>query len=46
VVKEVQATRSGTDLDGRGTQSPGFRYGVPSQERKRGQVKIPVRVEV
>ena len=46
VVKEVQATRSGTGLDGRGTQSPGFRYGVPSQDRKRGQVKIPVRVEV
>lgn len=46
VVKEVQATRAGTGLDGRGTQSPGFRYGVPSQDRKRGQVKIPVRVEV
>jgi hypothetical protein len=46
VVKDVQATRQGIGLDGRGTQSPGFRYGVPSQERKRGQVKIPVRVEV
>ena len=46
VVQEVQATRSGTGLDGRGTRSPGFRYGVPSQDRKRGQVKIPVRVEV
>ena len=46
VVKDVQATRSGTGLDGRGTKSPGFRYGVPSQDRKRGQVKIPVRVEV
>ncbi len=46
IVKDVQATRSGTGLDGRGTKSPGFRYGVPSQERKRGQVKIPTRVEV
>lgn len=46
VVKEVQATRDGTGLDGRGTNSPGFRYGVPSQERKRATVKIPTKVEV
>ena len=46
VVKEVQATRSGTGLDGRGTQSPGFRYGVPSQDRKRGEIRIPQKVEV
>ena len=46
VVKKVKATRPGTGLDGRGTGSPGQRYGVPSQERKRGTVKIPTRVEV
>lgn len=46
IVKEVRATRDGTGLDGRGTGSPGYRYGVPSQDRKRGQVKIPTRVEV
>ena len=44
--REVQATREGTGLDGRGTKSPGFRYGVPSPERKRGQVKIPTKVPV
>ncbi|EXJ79658.1 hypothetical protein A1O3_07938 [Capronia epimyces CBS 606.96] len=46
VVTEVRATRTGTGLDGRGTKAPGFRYGVPSQERKKGQVKIPTSVEV
>ena len=45
VVKEVRATREGTGLDGRGTGSPGYRYGVPSMERKRGTVKIPTSVE-
>lgn len=46
VVKEVQTTRMGTGDDGRGTASPGYRYGVPSQDRKRGQKKIPQRVDV
>jgi len=46
VVTEVKTTRSGTGEDGRGTSSPGFRYGVPSQDRKRAQVKIPTKVEV
>lgn len=44
VFTDVAATRQGTGLDGRGTRSPGFRYGVPSQERKKGQVKIPTSV--
>ncbi|KKY29094.1 hypothetical protein UCRPC4_g00283 [Phaeomoniella chlamydospora] len=44
--KDVQVTREGTGLDGRGTKSPGFRYGVPSQDRKRGQHKIPRKVQV
>lgn len=46
LVKEVKATREGTGLDGRGTKSPGIRYGVPSQDRKRGQHKIPTKVDV
>lgn len=46
LVKEVRATREGTGLDGRGTKSPGVRYGVPSQDRKRGQHKLPTKVEV
>ena len=46
VVKEVKATRDGTGLDGKGTNSPGFRYGVPSQDRKRATVKIPTSVRV
>jgi hypothetical protein len=46
VITEAQTTREGTGLDGRGHKSPGFTYGVPSQDRKRGQVKIPTKVEV
>lgn len=46
LIKDCQTTRVGTGLDGRGTGSPGRRYGVPSQERKRGAHKIPTRVEV
>ncbi|KIX10519.1 uncharacterized protein Z518_01602 [Rhinocladiella mackenziei CBS 650.93] len=46
VVTEVMATRRGTGLDGRGTRSPGIRYGVPSQHRKKGHVKIPTDVQV
>jgi len=45
VFREAKTTREGTGMDGRGTGSPGFRYGVPPQDRKRGQVKIPTRVE-
>lgn len=31
--------------DGRGRQGVGARYGVPHQDRKKGQIKIPTRVE-
>jgi len=31
--------------DGRGKMGVGARYGVPHQDRKKGQVKIPTRVE-
>lgn len=31
--------------DGRSRKGVGFRYGLPAQDRKRGQIKIPTRVE-
>ena len=48
VVTEVQSTRQGVGIDGRGSGigAVGQRYGVPSQERKKGRVKIPTKVEV
>lgn len=46
LVKDCQTTRYGTGLDGRGTASPGKRYGVPAQDRKRGILKIPTKIEV
>jgi Eukaryotic mitochondrial regulator protein len=45
LIKDAQTTRVGTGLDGRGMASPGQRYGVPSQDRKRAVVKIPTKVE-
>lgn len=46
LIRDCQTTRIGTGLDGRGTGSPGERYGVPSQDRKRAVHKIPKKVEV
>lgn len=48
VVTDVQSTRQGVGLDGRGSGhgAIGERYGVPSQTRKKGHVKIPTKVEV
>ena len=46
LIKDCQTTRVGTGLDGRGTSSPGRRYGVPSQDRKRGAHKLPTKVAV
>jgi hypothetical protein len=48
VVTEVESTRQGVGLDGRGSgkHAIGQRYGVPSQDRKKGHVKIPTKVEV
>ncbi|RMD39890.1 hypothetical protein DV735_g5237, partial [Chaetothyriales sp. CBS 134920] len=45
VVKDVVSSREGTGLDGRGTKSVGFRYGVPHRDRRRGEHKIPRKVE-
>lgn len=46
VVTDVKTSRQGTGRDGRGSGSPGYRYGVPHEDRKKGHVKIPTRVEV
>lgn len=44
--KDVVANKGTTGADGRGAKAPGRRYGVPSYERRKGQVKIPTRVDV
>ena len=44
--KDVVVSRETTGHDGRGTAAPGRRYGVPTYDRKKGQVKIPIKVEV
>ena len=41
--RDVQAESAGSD--GRGRFGVGARYGMPHEDRKRGQVKIPTRVE-
>ncbi|PYH95327.1 hypothetical protein BO71DRAFT_377729 [Aspergillus ellipticus CBS 707.79] len=45
-IKDVVVSKETTGKDGRGARAPGRRYGVPSYDRKRGQVKIPTRVVV
>lgn len=45
-IKDVVVSRETTGTDGRGAQAPGRRYGVPTYDRKKGQIKIPTRVEV
>ncbi|EAW12787.1 mitochondrial 37S ribosomal protein mS45 [Aspergillus clavatus NRRL 1] len=45
-IKDVVVSRETTGPDGRGARAPGRRYGVPTYDRKKGQVKIPTRVEV
>jgi hypothetical protein len=44
--RDVVVSRETVGPKGRGMKAPGRRYGVPSSERKKGQVKIPTRVEV
>ncbi|KAI9374242.1 eukaryotic mitochondrial regulator protein-domain-containing protein [Aspergillus egyptiacus] len=46
VIKDVVFSKETTGADGRGAKAPGRRYGVPSYDRKKGQVKIPRRVVV
>ncbi|KAL3471370.1 eukaryotic mitochondrial regulator protein-domain-containing protein [Aspergillus californicus] len=45
-INDVTVSKETTGADGRGARAPGRRYGVPSYERKKGQAKIPTRVEV
>lgn len=44
--KDAVVSKETTGPDGRGHTAPGHRYGVPTYDRKKGQIKIPRRVEV
>lgn len=44
--KDVVVSKETTGSDGRSHVAPGRRYGVPTYDRKKGQVKIPSKVEV
>lgn len=44
--RDAVVTQQTTGQTGRGTKAPGRRYGVPTSDRKRGQVKIPTKVTV
>ncbi|WEW55922.1 hypothetical protein PRK78_001357 [Emydomyces testavorans] len=44
--RDVVVSRQTTGRDGRGVDAPGRRYGVPHNDRKRGVVKIPTKVDV
>ncbi|OCL14178.1 hypothetical protein AOQ84DRAFT_281610, partial [Glonium stellatum] len=43
VFQEINVEHAG--LDGRDPRGVGWRYGVPHEDRKKGQVKIPTRIE-
>ena len=45
-ISDVVVSKETTGGDGRGAKAPGRRYGVPSYERKKGEVKIPTSVRV
>ncbi|OJJ67923.1 hypothetical protein ASPBRDRAFT_47422 [Aspergillus brasiliensis CBS 101740] len=45
-INDVVVSQETTGKDGRNARAPGRRYGVPNYDRKKGQVKIPTRVEV
>ncbi|KAJ5947447.1 hypothetical protein N7466_000462 [Penicillium verhagenii] len=44
-VKDAVFTKETVGVDGRAHWAPGRRYGVPTNDRTRGTVKIPTRVE-
>lgn len=44
--RDTVVSQEGTGKDGKGTGAPGRRYGTPNMERKKGTVKIPMRVDV
>ena len=43
--EDVSVSAEKVGKDGRGRHAVGLRYGMPLQDRKRGQVKIPTSVE-
>lgn len=43
VIEDVSVEKAGKD--GRGPSGVGWRYGFPHEDRKKGQVKIPTRVD-
>lgn len=43
--EDVSVTAEKTGKDGRGRNAIGHRYGMPLEDRKKGQVKIPTSVE-
>ncbi|KAJ5099495.1 hypothetical protein N7532_006496 [Penicillium argentinense] len=45
-IKDAVVTKESVGKDGRAPWAPGRRYGVPTNDRKRGTVKIPTRVEI
>ncbi|PWY75146.1 hypothetical protein BO70DRAFT_296479 [Aspergillus heteromorphus CBS 117.55] len=45
-IQDVVVSRETTGKNGRGAAAPGRRYGVPANDRKKGEVKIPTRVVV
>lgn len=45
-ITDVTVSEQTTGADGRGPRGVGRRYGVPNYDRKKGQVKIPTKVEV
>ncbi|KAK2750422.1 hypothetical protein FQN57_003902 [Myotisia sp. PD_48] len=44
--RDVEVSREVTGMNGRGEKAVGRRYGVPHDDRKRGVIKIPTKVEV
>ena len=41
--EDISAEKTGKD--GRGQHAVGLRYGMPLEDRKKGQIKIPTKVE-
>ncbi|KAF7717816.1 Uncharacterized protein PECH_008460 [Penicillium ucsense] len=44
-IQDAKFTKETVGVDGRAPWAPGRRYGIPADDRKRGIVKIPTRVE-
>lgn len=44
-IQDAVFTKETVGVDGRAPWAPGRRYGVPTNDRTRGTIKIPTRVE-